>query len=175
MLLVIGFAVAAAAADDYKKHPGYVDFEKMGIFGESEAAVEVILKGSLLKMILGGIDDPELADMVGKLQYVHVQSFPVDEMDIPALERKIQKTAKQLEDSGWDVVVRVRDNDEDEQVYVYILPTKSDEIISGLVVMVVEQDDKAVFINVVGDLDPAQIGKLGHTFDIDELDDIHMK
>jgi hypothetical protein len=174
MILIIGFAVIATAADNYKRHPGYVDFEKMGIFDEMEASIEVILKGSILNLVVQATrnEDPELSDMISKLQFIHVQAFPLDEMDIDVLEDKIADVAKKLDKDGWEVVVRVRDKEEDKQVYIYILPTQSDQIISGLVVMVVGDDDEAVFINVVGDLDPAQIGKLGDTFDIDELEDL---
>ncbi|MFH1756116.1 MAG: DUF4252 domain-containing protein [Candidatus Latescibacterota bacterium] len=174
VLLIMGFTVIACAADDYKKHPGYVDFEKMGFFGESEAAVEVILKGSILKLVREATrdEDPELSDMINKLQFIHVQTFPVGEMDVASLNNKVKSAAKQLEKSGWEVVVRVRDKREDEQVYIYLLPTNSDQIISGLVVMVIDEDEDAVFINIVGDLDPAQIGKLGNTFGIDKLDNL---
>jgi hypothetical protein len=179
LLLLIGLAAVAMAADDYKRHPGYVDFEKMGLFGETEATVEITLKGSLLNMIIGGLgeEDPELSDMLSKLQFVHVQVFSVDELDIAALESRVKKASKKLEKDGWEVVVRVHDKKSDEQVYLYILPTKSDQIISGLVVMVIEEDNEAVFINVVGDLDPEQIGRLGHTFGIDHLEglDIHQE
>ena len=172
ILLVIGFAAVAMAADDYKRHPGYVDFEKMGIFGGTEATIEVILKGSILNLVREATreEDPDLSDMIDNIKFIHVQVFPVDELDLTALENKIERAAKKLEKDGWEVVVRVRDKKEDEQVYLYILPTKSDQIISGLVVMVISQDEEAVFINVVGDLDPAQIGKLGDTFNIDHLE-----
>jgi hypothetical protein len=174
MLLVIIFASAAMAADDYKRHPGYVDFEKMGIFGEMDASVEIILKGSMLKLMRGIIEDedPELADMIGKLLFIHVQAFPVDEVKLSSLEKKVKAASKQLEKKDWEIIVRVRDKREDEQVYIYVLPTKSDQIISGLVVMVIEEDEDAVFINVVGDVDPAQIGRIGDAFDIDDLEDL---
>ena len=54
---------------------------------------------------------------------------------------------------------------------IYMLPGKGDNI-DGLVVMVVSDDDEAVFVNVVGTIDPAQIGRIGHSFRIDALDDI---
>ena len=67
------------------------------------------------------------------------------------------------------MAVRVREEDED--VHIYMLPGKGDNI-DGLVVMVVTDDDEAVFINVVGTIDPVQIGRIGHSFRIDALEDI---
>jgi hypothetical protein len=47
--------------------------------------------------------------------------------------------------------------------------------IAGLVVMAVEPGDEAAFVNIVGDIDPAQIGRLGRKFDIEPLDSIRIE
>ena len=174
ILIIVCAASIALAKDDYKKHPGYVDFDMMGVFGEMEASVEVFLKGSLLKIAARATaeEDPELSEMIENLKFIHVQVFPLDEDVYGKVEKKVNQVAKRLEKSGWEMVVRIRDRDDDEQVNVYFLPTRNDEIISGLVVMVIDDMDEAVFVNIVGDLDPVQIGRLGNKFDIDGIDDI---
>ena len=63
-------------------------------------------------------------------------------------------------------IVRVKERD--GLVNIYLKFDKKDRI-AGLVVMAVEDDDEAVFINIVGELDWKQISKLGKKFDIDEL------
>ncbi len=172
-LLMLCLAFAASARDDYKKHPGYVDFEVMGIFGEVESTVEVFLKGPLLDLVAKSMidEEPELSETISRLEYIHVQTFPLDDIDISRVEKKVEQVAKRLEKSGWEIVVRVRDREDDEHVYVYLLP-RNDQTISGLVVMVIEDDENAVFVNIVGDINLKQIGRLGRKFDIDELDDI---
>jgi hypothetical protein len=174
ILIIVCAASIVLAKDDYKNHPGYVDFDMMGVFGEMDASVEVFLKGSLLKIVAGATrdEDPELSQMIENLKFVHVQVFPLDEDVYGKVEEKVNQVSKRLEKSGWEIMVRVRDRSEDEQVNVYFLPTRNDEIISGLVVMVIDDMDEAVFVNIVGDLDPAQIGRLGEKFDIHGIDNI---
>jgi hypothetical protein len=59
--------------------------------------------------------------------------------------------------------------EEGEVVHVYLLPGKKD-VIHGLVVMVVEEDDEAAFINIVGDINPVEIARIGRAFHIDSMD-----
>jgi hypothetical protein len=161
-------AAAGTGSDEsYKKSPGYVDFDP--IIGNMESKVEVFLKGSLLVLAREAVrdDDPELSDLLSKITYVHVQVFPVDKTTASALKQKTSEVAKHLEKKGWELTVRVRE--EEEQVLIYLLPGKSDEI-QGVVVMVVEDDEDAAFINVVGNINPAEIGKLGRALHIDSMD-----
>ncbi|NIM18843.1 MAG: DUF4252 domain-containing protein [Candidatus Latescibacteria bacterium] len=172
MILVMAFSATSMAEEDYKKHPGYVDFETMGIFGKVESTVEVFLKGPLLSLVSAATEeeDPELSDAISKLKYIHIQAFPLEDVDVSKVAGKIKDVAKQLEQKGWETVVRMRDDE--ENVHVYLLPTKSGEEINGLVVMVIEEDNEAVFINIVGEIDPKQIGRLGRKFDIKTLENI---
>ncbi|MEX0601036.1 MAG: DUF4252 domain-containing protein, partial [Rhodothermales bacterium] len=75
--------------------------------------------------------------------------------------------AKELEAQGWETVVRVREEDQRVNVYMKV----RDDVIAGLVVMVLEPDDEegAVFVNIVGDINPEQIGRIGRALDIDPL------
>jgi hypothetical protein len=174
ILISVCATTLALAEDEYKRHPGYVDFDTMGIFGEMQASVEVFLKGSLLKLAAAAThdEDPELAKMIENLKFIHVQVFPLDADVYSKVEKQVGRVAERLEKKGWEMVVRVRDKKDNQQVNVYFLPTRNDEIISGLVVMVIDDTDEAVFVNIVGDLDPAQIGRLGEKFDIEGINSI---
>lgn len=170
LALVVAFAPAAANAgtdESYKRSPGYVDFDP--ILGEMESSVEVFLKGSLLVIAREAVrdEDPELGDLLSKIEYVRVQVFPVDGAKASVLKEKTREVAKQLDKKGWEMTVRVRE--EGEQVLVYLLPGKND-VIQGVVVMVVEDDEDAAFINIVGDINPTEIGKIGRAFHLDSLD-----
>ena len=164
--------IQADPSDKYKKHPGYVDFEAMGVFGELEATVEVFLKGPLLQMAIGatGNDEPGIAEALKNIIYVHVQVF--EDKIGPEVGAKTKELAKQLDAKGWEVVVRVRERD--QQVYVYMLPSKDEELVRGLVVMVVEDEDEAVFVNIVGDMDPREIGRISGAFGHHGLDDFNI-
>lgn len=156
--------------EDYSKQPGYVDFESMGLFAEEEAVVEIYLHDALLGMVssMSKGADPELSDMLSKLKLVRVQKFRLGDTKVSAVESKVSALAGKLEKGGWMRAVRVREKD--ENIYVYF--KMGDQLLNGITVMAVDEDSTATFVNIVGDIDPEQIGRLGKKFDIDELDDL---
>lgn len=175
-LLMLAVTTAAASQgkkkEDFTKHPGYVSFEGLGPFEDEEAMVEIDLTEALLnmasKMVHGS--DPELSDVLSKLKLVRVQKFALEERDVEDVEKKVNDMAAKLEQDGWMRVVRVRE--EADHVHVYF--KLDDEILQGITVMAVENWDTAAFVNIVGEIDPEQIGRLGAKFNIDELHDIHL-
>lgn len=172
-LLLVALRSSLWAQEEYTKQPGYVDFSAMGIFGEEESTVEVFLKGPLLRLVSEATkgEDQELADMLSRLKLIRVQVFPLRRERAEAVKKKTDEMARRLEKEGWEMVVRVRDRDENAYVY---LKTAKDRI-AGLVVMSVEPGNEAAFVNIVGDIDPEQIGRLGRKFDIEPLDSIRVE
>ncbi len=160
-------AVRAGSDEDYTKRPGYVDFEPM--LGGMESSVEILLKGSLLVIAREAVksEDPELSDMLSRIEYVRVQVFPVDRKSAADLAEKSRGVAKRLEQKGWELAVRVRE--EGETVHVYVLSGKNSEI-QGLVVMAIDENDEAAFVNIVGDIKPAEIGWIGRALHVGAMD-----
>ena len=73
-----------------------------------------------------------------------------------------------MRNDKWDTLVTVNDNEDDQKVRVFSKST--DNVIDGVVVMVVspeKEGGEAVFINIVGEIDPEKIGKVAETLDID--------
>jgi hypothetical protein len=176
-LLVLAVAVTATAKDkakatDYTKHPGYVDFNALEIFGEQEATIEVYLKQPMLNLLRKFIkdEDPELYDIFGKLQLVRVQVFDVTRDVADKFDTESAKTVKILDEKGWEKVVRVFEDD--QRVFVYLKPSEDYELIQGIVVIAMEGFEEAVFVNIVGDIHPDDISKLGGHFGVNELDSI---
>jgi hypothetical protein len=167
IVLLTSPAARAGSDKDVTKLPGYVDFG--AAVDDIEATVEVYLKGSLLVLAREAVksDDPELGELLSKIDYIHVQVFPMRGASSDKLVEKARRVGKELEKKGWELTVRVREDE--EQVHVYMLPGKTDDI-AGLVVMAVEEGDEAVFVNVVGNINPAEIGRIGRTFHIDSMD-----
>lgn len=175
-LIVLASPVLADAdKDEYKKHPGYVDFEALADLNDEEAKVEVYLREPLIKLISSFMkeEDPELFDILRKLKLVRVQVFDVDSKTAQRFSEKSSATAKRLDSKGWERIVRVREDG--EHIDVYLKPSEDYEWIQGIVIMVIGNDDEAVFVNIVGDIRPEDISRLGEHFDIDELDDIDYK
>ena len=75
-----------------------------------------------------------------------------------------------LKSQGWETVVRVREDGEDVNIQ---LKTR-DNAIAGLVVLVTESGGESVFINIVGNISPKEIGRLGRALNIDPLEDLEL-
>jgi hypothetical protein len=178
MVLTVVLAASTAAdaqkesKDDYKKQPGYVDFDALEIFGEENSRVEVHLKQPMLKLVseFVKVEEPELFELLGKLSLVRVEVFESNETAAKKFIAQSSKTFKTLEGKGWERIVRV--SEDDENVHVYMMPSKDYDFLRGIFVIALEDDDEAVFVNIVGDIHPQDIGRLGHYFGIEELDRI---
>jgi hypothetical protein len=176
-ILLIGLLTINVYADDEKairKHPGYVNFDDIDIPGDAEETVEVYIKGPLLKLVASVTEheDPALSKMLARLLMVRVNTFSIDSKLAKELKPKVKNIEKQLQKQNWEKIVRVKERD--DLVNIYLKFDKKDRI-AGLVVMAIEDDDEAVFVNIVGELDWEQISKLGKKFDIDELKDVSEK
>lgn len=171
--VTLSAGVGLAGEDEaVKKHPGYVDFQSVSVFGEKEAKIEVYLREPMLQLVTKfvEIEDEEMADILRKLRLIRVQIFDVDRAAARKFSDAAAETTKKLDGKGWERIVRVRD--EGENIDVYIKPSSDFEWINGVVVMVVNDDDEAIFVNIVGEIKPSDLQKLGDHLDIDELGDV---
>ena len=150
-----------AQEDALKGLPGYVDFgELQGVYGEPKVMIN--LGGSILKFV-GGMrkDDPETKALLDKLKGVRINVYSVDGNPDAALQ-KVGQVKNMLQGSSWEPIVQVNEEGEQAQIFVKF----SGDIMEGLTVMAVD-DEEAVFINIIGQLDPAQLNQVMDNFDID--------
>lgn len=144
--------------------PGYVDFGNLTqLFGE-EPKVEVMLGGPLVTFLAEASreEDPELAKMLDGLTAISVNVYELEEGDREAARERVSTLAQRLGDEQWQRTVKV--NEGDSRVHMF-MKTDGDQI-AGLALMVLGGDTEAVFINVVGDVDPAALGKLAGKFGV---------
>ncbi len=188
-LVTIFCATAWAQSDskgDFRSEPGYVD---LSIFAEvtgGEETVEIHLTQPLLSIAKWAVqeEDPELAEMLGSLKLLHVNVYSFEPGSEKSLSGRVEEVSGQLEALGWERIVKVNKTDERWDIHV-----KMDEAggtdgapkFHGLVIVGMGGEDadmrygdgneiEAVFVNVVGDLDFAQLSKLGQHFDIPALE-----
>ena len=153
---------AMAQEDALKAFPGYVDFGDLGdIFGEP--TVQISVGASLLSLVgsLSASEDPEAAEMFKRLNGVRVNVYENTEIPAEGLDL-VRDVSSQLSGSGWESVVTV--NSEDEQVRIFM--KIDDDVVQGITVMVVEATE-AVFVNVIGDINPAELEKVMDNFDVE--------
>ena len=151
-----------AQEDELKDLPGYVDFGDLSaMYGEPKIIIN--LGGTMLNFVsmMSSEDNPETADLISKLKGVRVQIFNTEE-NADAAKAQFSEVRKTLNASGWEPIVQV--NEEDEQVMIYM--KMKDQNMEGMTVMVVD-DEEAVFVNVIGQLNPAELGQVMDVLDVD--------
>jgi hypothetical protein len=156
-------AVPAIAQEDALKDlPGYVDFGELNsIFGEP--TVQISIGESLLNLVgaLSAEEDPEAAELFRKLNGVRVNVFETESLAAGAVDF-VKDISTQLNDRGWESVVTVNSADEQVRIYMKI----NGEKVEGITVMAVEETE-AVFVNVIGDINPAELERVMDNFDVD--------
>ena len=173
--LALLFATSSLwAAESVEDHPGYVDFSSLTALTSGEPTVEISLKAPLLSMVTNLIrsEDEEAADFISKLIRVTVNVFESDNADVDAMAESMESISTDLDQQGWERVVRVRESDDHVDIFVRMSPDA--EIIHGLAIMVVGRQE-TVLVNIVGDISGNDLAALGRRFDIDELEGLDVQ
>lgn len=128
--------------------------------------VEVNVRGSLLRLVVEAArdEDPALAQMLSRLEAVQVRTYNLGAENRSAVEREASRMGGELGRRGWERVVRVRDHNDNVDIFM----SESNDVISGLVVMVLSGNE-ATFVNIVGEIDPAEVGMIGRKFNIGSI------
>ena len=151
-----------AQEDELKNLAGYVDFGDLSAtYGEPKITIN--LGGTMLNFVsaMSSSESPETSEMISKLKGIRVQIYSLDE-NVDAARDQFGKTKSSLKSSGWEPLVQV--NDDEEQVLVYMKMKEGN--MEGMTVMVVDEEE-AVFVNVIGQLNPAELGRVMDSFDVD--------
>lgn len=174
-LLLALLATPALAQDRLERDPGYLDLRTVSGWFDAEPWLEVNIRGALLKMVAEAsrYEDPELTRLLLKLKAIEVRGYPLSHRQFDSIEKRTTDLARRLQAQGWDTVARVRERDQRVDVYLRM----HEGNIAGMAVMVLEpgSDDGAVFVNIVGEIDPEQIGRIGSKFNIGPLQDTVVK
>jgi hypothetical protein len=152
-----------AQEDALKDLPGYVDFGELdSIYGE--ARVNISIGGALLIFVARMMeeDDPETAELFNKLKGVRVSVYSTEELGADAALDQVNRVKSTLQSSSWQPIVQVNDDGEQVQIFMKMDGDK----MNGLTLMAVD-DEEAVFINVIGQLDPHELSQVMDNFDID--------
>lgn len=139
---------------------GYFDFDSVPGLG-GEAKVQIDLNQQMVGFVIAATqaaEESEAANVLSGIEGVRVRVY--DDIEDPeAVLEFIDDSSGRLERDGWQRAVYVQDDEGRVRVYIKFDDTR----MAGLTVMVAGHSDEAVFINVVGQIDPVTLGKLANT------------
>ena len=147
---------------------GQIDFADLSPhYGEPK--VEINLSQSLMRIIgsFANQEDPEVGDILSKLESIKVRVYNLNGK-LDKANATVDRVSKKLRSDKWETLVTVNDNEENQKVRIFSKSTN--DVIDGVVVMVVspeKEGGEAVFINIVGEIDPEKVGKVAESLDID--------
>lgn len=168
-LLLLSLVLATTAAgQDLKSLPGYLDPDKLAPFGNpDQLTVEVNLQGPLIQFVAEATKgaDPELSAAVAKIQSVLFRLYQLTPEDLTRLRRETAASASALEKTGWQRVVWMKSLDAVNYLYLKMAGNR----IVGLTAIFIDKKNQLGIINLAGEIDPAQVGKIGQRFNIEAL------
>lgn len=180
--LLLALSLQTARGANLEDSPGYLDLEGLAGIAGRQPSVEITLTGPVLKMLLQLPeldDDPEARQAAALLKVVDqilVRVFPLEDESAEAMLSFINATSTSLEADAWTRIVRVRE-EEDSSVDIHVKLSEDGENLNGLTIMAVEDngpEPEVVFVNIVGNFNPAYLANIGEQFDIDYLDGVEV-
>ena len=170
--LAAALSVSAFAAES---DPGYVDLGKLAPAAKGEF-VEVNLSAGMLKFAakLAAREEPEAAALIANLRHVRVNVVSLDDSNRQGMIDHIEGIRRKLADQGWTQMVTVREKGERNTVDVHV-KQRSEDLIDGLVITVIDQKGEAVLVNIVGNISADQIAKVADNLDIEPLRHVRIK
>jgi len=148
--------------------PGQIDFGKFTPSAKGGEFVEVNLTSSIISMAAKLVekDEPQVAKLLNGLQLVHVTVIGLDDENRGDLQKRADKVRHDLDSKGWERTVMAQKEGKEVGVY---LKTKNKDTVQGLAVLAMDGNERAVFVNIVGDIKPEEISLLGEKLHIDPL------
>jgi hypothetical protein len=166
--LALSTTFAAAAA------PGEIDFGPLLAGAVGTKTIEINLPEPLLAFAatIAKCQDADAAALIKDLKHIRVNVLGLDDKNRADITARVQKIRTELAAQGWLRAVNVQDNGDDVAV---LIKLGNGSAIEGLAVTVLGKDNEAVFVNIVGNIDPERIAAIGEKYGIDHLKKVHCK
>jgi hypothetical protein len=161
MLLMLAATPALAQQINFQS------IEKLS--SKAKEKTEVTLDEATLKLASGFLSEKESDQATAKkitegLKAIYVRTF---EFDVPGAfsPADIQPIRDQLKGPQWSRIINVQEEDEQTEIWIHKNGTMSD----GLLILSIELQE-LTFVNIVGSINPEDIGKLGGQFGIPKIE-----
>lgn len=141
---------------------GRVSFDDLSkSYGEAKVAINLnaTMLGFVTKLAKG--QNADLQQVLSSIENIAVRVYNINDAADEAL-KAMEKMAVEIKKNGWVSIVSINENEEKLQIYTKMTNDKMD----GLVVMVVNGQE-AVFINIVGEIDPSDISKVTNSLNLE--------
>jgi Na+-translocating ferredoxin:NAD+ oxidoreductase RnfG subunit len=148
--------------------PGQVDFGAFTAPTGGGEFVEVNLPPGLIALGASLVEkeEPEVAKLLNGLKRVRVNVIGLDEANRAEMQKRVQKVRNELSGKGWERIVVAQEKGQDVGIY---LKMGDKGAVQGLVALVMDSKEHAVFVNVVGEIKPEQVTMLGDKLHLDPL------
>ena len=159
VMLVAASGLAQTAVDN---QPGFFPIEQLELFTPDSLNVDIDLQGPMLRLIAGAmagaqdVEDRQFAALMAKLGRIRVRVGSLDGHDMAEVKKLVMGAADRLAASGWQRILFARE--EGELVSVFV--RGDEQRFQGITVLAVDGPDEIALINIVGDIDPSQLGRL---------------
>lgn len=170
VLIFLNGTTLMAQNTEYSKEPGYFDFSKLISMKSGDLVTEIYLEEPMLKMLAKMSESKEesLSAAVSALKLIYVNEFMIDKNQKDKFESTVESIDKELQSQKWDRIIRTKRTE--NLANVYVKKVANDEFV-GLIVIALDKEGKATFVNIVGKVDLETIGKVSKEFHIPHLDD----
>ncbi len=152
-------------------HPGFVAFATDDLLADNELKVHISIKDAMLRMVAAATreSEPDLANMIRDLRAIEVVVYEIEgSQERGHVRSTISKTSSRLKRAGWEPAIDIRLEDSGGFLYFRFLDGDHPVGLAGIFL----DGDEAVFINIVGMVDPALLGRLAARFNISLLDEL---
>ena len=169
MMLCLSFPLMAQDIE-LSMHPGYIDLDQIQIPDNAADVTEVDIGPGLINMIrqFSGENEEVKKKMEGFFS-IRVKSFDIDEKSTEAIRPIINDIEKKLKKEKWEKLVRVKEGEEVTNVSIKYSDKGK---MQGLLVMSLEPNVEASFVNIVGSIDFDMLGDLGVDIDASAMDSL---
>lgn len=141
--------------------PGYANYDLPG-WTEADRVMTISFGPAVMRMarwVNDADEDPEVEALLKQVRAVRIAIYELED-DSSKLQKRLTESTEHLQKQGWDVLVKIHEEHEQTLVMSKIV----DQVMTGMVVLVLD-DEEMVFVNLMGNIDPAQLGNILHSLD----------
>lgn len=164
LLVFAGLIVAGCGITAPRSSAGYADLDSMGVF-DTDRTLNISLGRLVLKIAarVSDEDDPETAAILRDLKGVRIRIYEI-ERNPEKVAQRINFMSKKLQEDHWSPVALIRDDDGETM---HMLMKTNKDHIAGITLLMSDGDSEAMVVNLMGEIDPRNMGGVMGALDID--------